>query len=86
MVKVVAVGFLKDLKDYLYLLHLQIKSNHLAINMIFSLKFIEDDKHFETFDVEVQNFYELLTIARVEHEGLLPKSERNINGCGSTCL
>ena len=54
--------------------------------MIFSLKFIKDDKHFETFDVEVQNFYELLTIARVEHEGLLPKSERNINGCGSTCL
>ena len=31
--------------------------------MFFSLKFIKDDKHFETFDVEVQNFDELLTIA-----------------------
>ena len=31
--------------------------------MLFSLKFIVDDEHFETFNVEVQNFDELLTIA-----------------------
>ena len=31
--------------------------------MFFSLKFIKDDEHFETFNVEVQNFDELLTIA-----------------------
>ena len=43
---------------------MQIKPNYLAINMFFSLNFIKDDEHFETFDVEVQNFDELLTIAR----------------------
>ena len=31
--------------------------------MFFSLKFIKDDEHFETFNVEVKNFDELLTIA-----------------------
>ena len=63
MVKVVVVGFLKDLKDYLLLLHLQMKSNYLVINMFFSLKFIKDNDHFETIDVEMQNFDELLTVS-----------------------
>ena len=31
--------------------------------MFFYLKFIKNDEHFETFNVEVQNFDELLTIA-----------------------
>ena len=64
MVKVEVARFLKDLKDQLQLLHLQIKFNYLAIKVqyVFFLKFIKDD-HFETVDAEVANYDELLKVS-----------------------